>query len=111
MRSDAWPYPMSENETRNVFEFQLNHPNIVASVHYHNTGRPIMFMAPPDTRTDLGDVWTGGTSKKHAGRTPPAQYMETEALRQTHFALYCAAQFPKVEIDAVTVTPATGDLF
>lgn len=57
---------------------------------------------------DLGDVWIGGTSKKHTGRTPPAPYMETEALRQTHFALYCAAQFPKVEIDKVTVTPITG---
>ena len=50
---DGWPYPMSENETRNVFEFQLKHPNIFASFHYHNTGRLIMFMAPPDTRTSL----------------------------------------------------------
>jgi hypothetical protein len=56
-------------------------------------------------------VWIGGTSKKHTGRTPPPPYMETEALRQTHFVLYCASQFPKVEIDRVTVTPATGDLF
>jgi hypothetical protein len=240
---DGWPYPMSESETRNVFEFQLKHPNIFASFHYHNTGRLIMFTAPPDTRTDLtaeqrqaddarvaaqlaearktdryaqrfsrvvaadvqndmdsqvaivtegarilkdytptfsglsgqaqaasynmlgafaylielwgrppladadrnndgtvddeeylawidttlagegwitprqfrhpdlGDIWIGGTSKKHTGRTPPAPYMETEALRQTHFALYCAEQFPKVEIEQVTVTPATGDLF
>ena len=60
---------------------------------------------------DLGDVWIGGTSKKHTGRTPPAPYMETEALRQTHFALFAATQFPKVEIEQVTVTPATGDLF
>ncbi len=240
---DGWPYPMSESETRNVFQFQLKHPNIFASFHYHNTGRLIMFMAPPDTRAgltpeqmqadnarvaaqlaelrktdryaqlfprtvapdaqndmdsqmaivtegahilkdynptfsglsgqaqaasysmlgafsylielwgrppafdadrnndgavdeaevlswidtemtgegwitpkkfkhpDLGDVWIGGTSKKHTGRTPPAPYMETEALRQTHFALFAATQFPKVEIEQVTVTPATGDLF
>ncbi len=239
----GWPYPMSESETRNVFEFQLKHPNIFVSFHFHNTGRLIMFMAPPDTRSDLtaeqrqaddarvaaqlaelrktdryaqlfprvvapnmqndmdtqmavvtegahilkdytptfsglsgqaqavsygmlgaysylielwgrpplsdadrnndgsvddaeflawidtemtgegwitpkkfkhpdlGDVWIGGTSKKHTGRTPPAPYMETEALRQTHFVLYSATQFPKVEIDRVTVTPATGDLF
>jgi hypothetical protein len=238
----GWPYPMSENETRNVFEFQLKHSNIFASFHYHNTGRLIMFQAPPDTRTgtpeqrqaddarvaaqlaemrktdryaqlfsrvvapdmqndmdsqmamvtegahilkdytptfgglggqaqaasysmlgafaylielwgappafdadrnangtvddketlewidteltgegwivpkkfnhpDLGDVWIGGTSKKHTGRTPPGPYMETEALRQTHFVLYSAAQFPKVEIERVTITPATGDLF
>lgn len=239
----GWPYPMSESETRNVFEFQLKHPNIFVTFHYHNTGRLIMFMAPPDTRTtltpeqraaddarvaaqleemrktdryaqlftrvvapdvqndmdsqmaivtegahilkdytptfsglsgqaqaatygmlgaysylielwgrpplfdadrnndgtvddaevvawidtemtgegwitpkkfkhpDLGDVWIGGTSKKHTGRTPPAPYMETEALRQTHFVLYSATQFPKVEIETVKVTPATGDLF
>ena len=241
---DGWPYPMSENETRNVFEFQLKHPNIFASFHYHNTGRLIMFMAPPDTRANLTPeqrhggrgasrrparrnaqdrplraallarrgarlaerhghadghrhrgrahpeglhadlqrpVGTGaGRLLQHArrlrvpdravgpaaalrrgpqqrrnrgrrgipgvdrhrsglakagsrrtssiirisetcgsaarrrstpGRTPPAPYMETEALRQTHFALYCAGQFPKVEIENVAVTPATGDLF
>lgn len=241
---DGWPYPMSESETRNVFEFQLKHPNIFASFHFHNTGRLIMFMAPPDTRAvtmtaeqrtaqearvaaqledmrrtdkyaqlfprvaapelqndmdtqlaivtegahilkdytptfsglsgqaqaasynmlgafaylvelwgpppmaevdrngdgrmdedeqqawfdteltgdgwiaphkvkhpDLGEVWIGGSAKKHTGRTPPAPYMETEALRQTHFVLYSASQFPRVEIDRVSVTPATGDLY
>jgi len=44
------PYPLSEPETRNVFEFQLDHPNIFASFHYHNTGRLIMFQAPPPVR-------------------------------------------------------------
>ncbi|HEX7484802.1 MAG TPA: M14 family metallopeptidase [Vicinamibacterales bacterium] len=241
---DGWPYPMSESETRNVFEFQLKHPNIFASFHFHNTGRLIMFMAPPDVRAttmtpeqrtaqearvaaqlaemrktdryaqlfprvappelqndmdtqlaivtegahilkdytptfsglsgqaqaasynmlgayaylielwgpppladadrngdgrvdeeelqawmdteltgegwiaphkfrhpDLGDIWIGGSARKHTGRTPPAPYMEAEALKQTHFVLYSASQFPKVEIDRVAVTPATGDLF
>jgi hypothetical protein len=241
---DGWPYPLSENETRNVFEFQLKHPNIFASFHYHNAGRQIFFPVPPEARAtitpeqrtadqarvaaqlaearktdrfaqrwahtvapefqndldsqvaiategahilkdytpilsvetlgeaqasayymlgvfsylielwgppplaeadrnndgmvdqgeilewidtemtgegwiapkkfrhpDLGDVWIGGTTRKHTRRTPPAPYMETEALRQTHFALYAASQFPKVAIDRVTVTPATGDLF
>jgi len=42
------PYPMSEPETRNVYEFQLAHPNIYASFHYHNTGRLIMFQVPPE---------------------------------------------------------------
>ena len=41
------PYPMSEPETRNVFEFQRAHDNIFASFHYHNTGRLIMMQAPP----------------------------------------------------------------
>jgi hypothetical protein len=240
---DGWPYPMSESETRNVFEFQLKHPNIFASFHYHNTGRLIMFMAPPDTRAgmtpeqraaqeaavaarlaemrktdryaqlfprvppadmqndmdsqlaivteganilkdytptfsglsgqaqassynmigafsylielwgppplaevdrnsdgrvddderqawyrtelsdqawilpkkvkhqDLGEIWIGGSAKKHTGRTPPAPYMETEALRQTRFVLHTASQFPKIELARVKVTPATGDLF
>lgn len=44
------PYPMSESECRNVFEFQLAHPNIFASFHYHNTGRIIMFQAPQAVR-------------------------------------------------------------
>jgi hypothetical protein len=241
---DGWPYPMSENETRNVFEFQLKHPNIFAAFHYHNTGRLIMFTAPPDTRLttmtteqrtaqearvaaqlaemrkadryaqlfprvvgadmqndmdsqlaivtegahilkdytptfsglsgqaqaasynvlgafaylielwgrpplvdadrnndgsvdeeevqgwmateltgggwidpkpvkhpDLGDIWIGGSARKHTGRTPPAPYMEQEAHRNTLFVLYSASQFPKVEIDRVMLTPATGDLY
>jgi hypothetical protein len=240
----GWPYPMSEVETRNVFEFQLAHPNIFAAFHYHNTGRLIMFTAPHDTRAatmtveqrreqeagvaarleelrktdrwaqlfprvvapayqhdmevqtaivsegarilkdytptfsglsgqaqassyfvlgayaylielwgrpplpdadrngdgtvdeieyqewldrdltgegwivprklkhpDLGEVWIGGTARKHTGRTPPGRYMEEEARRNTLFVLHCASQFPRVEIDAVTVTPAAGDLF
>ena len=40
-------FPLSEPESRAVFEFKLAHPNIFASFHYHNTGRLIMFQAPP----------------------------------------------------------------
>ncbi len=40
-------YPLSEPETRNVFEAQLKRTNIFASFHYHNTGRLIMFTTPP----------------------------------------------------------------
>ena len=241
------PYPMSELECRNVFEFQLDHPNIFASFHYHNTGRLIMFQAPPsvttsqaqgqqqeyggrssrmtpeemlaqmrqtnkyaqlfdrqvapnfqhdmDTQTaivtmgarimknytptigglsgqahaatyymlgaysylielwgspafdadvnddgrvsaeermdwidieltgdgwilphtfdhpDLGEIWIGGSQKKHIQRTPPARYIEQEAFKNAQFVLYCASQFPKVEIGEVTVTPAAQDLF
>jgi hypothetical protein len=238
----GWPYPLSESETRNVFEFQRKHNNIFASFHFHNTGRLIMFAAPPDNRgtmtpeqrqqaearvtqqlqemrknnkyaqlfsrtvapenrtdmetqtaivtqgarilkdytptisglsgqaqansyymlgayaylielwgspafeadvdndgrvddeemmqwidielsgegwiaprsfkhPDLGEVWIGGAAKKHVTRTPPARYMETEALRNAQFVLYCASQFPKVEVGPVSVTPATGDLY
>ncbi len=237
------PYPMSESECRNVFEFQLAHPNIYASFHYHNTGRLIMFQAPPalpsrdqtpeqrqrmeemfqrrleemrktnkyaqlfdrqvssdyqhdmDVQTeiatmgarilkdyrpvigglsgqahaatyymlgaysylielwgspafeadedgdgrvsddeylkwidteltgegwvtphkvnhpDLGEIWIGGTRKKHTVRTPPARYIEEEALRNAQFVMYCASQFPKVEIAEVRVTPATEELY
>ncbi len=237
------PYPMSEPECRNVYEFQLAHPNIFASFHYHNTGRLIMFQAPPavpsraqtpeqrqrmqemlqqrleemrktnkyaqlfdrqvspdyqhdmDVQTeivtmgarimknyrptigglsgqahaatyymlgaysylielwgspdfeadedgdgrvtddeylkwvdteltgegwvmphkvnhpDLGEIWIGGTRKKHAVRTPPARYIEMEALKNAQFVMYCASQFPKVEIEEVSVTPANDELY
>ena len=236
-------YPLSEPETRNVFEFQLAHPNIFASFHYHNTGRIIMFQAPPAvqartqppqqqqrqqqtfeqrlealrqtnqyaqlfdrqvapnyqhdmdvqteiatmgarilknyratiaglsgqahastyymlgaysylielwgspafaadedgdgrvtdeeylkwcdieltgegwidpykfTHPDLGEIWMGGTRKKHTQRTPPARYIEQETFKNAQFVLYCASQFPRVEIDEVTVTPATQNLY
>lgn len=235
------PYPMSESETRNVFEFQLAHPNIFASFHFHNTGRLIMFSRPPqarDNRTpeqvaqaktrfdqqlaerrkenkyaqafdyqvqkgyetdmetqtkivemgarilknyrptpsggqgqaqassyemlgnyaylielwgspvfaadknddgriteeefvefvdielngegwinpyqfnhpDLGEIWMGGSLKKHIGRTPPARYIEMEAEKNAQFVMYCASQFPKVEIESIEVTPAVHNL-
>jgi hypothetical protein len=239
---NGYPYPMSESETRNVMEFWLSHPNIFGSFHFHNTGRLIMFSAPPAARgvtltaeqqrqmqeqnarrleemrktnqyaqlfdrivdrnyqgdmdaltemvtmgarilkdyrptisglvgqaqaasyymigayaclielwgsptaeadenkdgrisdeemikwvdielggegwinphkvnhPDLGEVWLGGTAKKHITRTPPARYMEEEALRNTQFVLYSASQFPKVEIEKVEVRPATDNL-
>ena len=237
------PYPMSESECRNVFEFQLRHPNIFASFHYHNTGRLIMFQAPPaarqpnmsaeqsqrmremqeqrlammretnkyaqlfdrqvapvnqhdlDTQTaivtagarilqnyrptigglsgqahaatyymlgaysylielwgsnaeyadmdgdgrvsdeemlqwidieltgggwinphkvdhpDLGEIWIGGSPKKHIRRTPPARYIEQEAYKNAQFVMYCASQFPKVEVAEITVRPAADSLY
>ena len=237
------PYPMSEAECRNVFEFQLKHPNIFASFHYHNTGRLIMFQAPPavrqagmsaedtqrmeemreqrlamlretnkyaqlfdrqvapvnqhdmDTQTaivtagarilqnyrptigglsgqahaatyymrgaysylielwgsneefadmdgdgrvsdeemlqwidieltgegwiaphkvdhpDLGEIWIGGTPRKHIRRTPPGRYIEQEAYKNAQFVMYCASQFPKVEISGITVRPAADSLY
>jgi hypothetical protein len=48
--SNGQPYPLSESETRNVFEFWLAHPNIFATFHFHNTGRLIMFSAPQPSR-------------------------------------------------------------
>ena len=240
---DGNPYPMSEPETRNAYDFQLAHPNIYATFHYHNTGRLIMFQVPPekpaqdrnpeqeqrrrryfeqrlaemkktnkyaqlfdrqvpetyrhdmDIQTeivtagarilknynpvlaglsgqahaatyymlgaysylielwgtpdfeadedgdgrvtdeeylkwvdteltgagwidphqvdhpDLGEIWIGGTRQKHTVRTPPARYIEMEALKNTQFVLYCAGQFPKVTITDISVTPKTNDLY
>lgn len=237
------PYPMSEPCTRNVFEFQLDHPNIFAGFHYHNTGRLIMFTTPPRKETpgsayqrgaplsersqqrldalreinkyaqvfdievekpyaedlvalteivtmgarimknyrpvptggsgmapsalydmlgayailielwgspafdadedddgrvsdeeylkwidielagegwilphkcdhpDLGQVWIGGSRKKHASRTPPARYIEMEALKNAQFVMYCASQFPRVEIEEVSIEPVTDALY
>jgi hypothetical protein len=70
------------------------------------------WIAPrPFTHPDLGRMWIGGSAKKHIGRTPPARYIETEALRNANFVLYCASQFPKVEVSDIHVRPATGDLY
>jgi hypothetical protein len=245
--ADGNPYPMSEPETRNVWEFQRVHPNIFASFHFHNTGRLIMFQAPPaveggaqrgagggggfrgpqlsfeerlaqlretnqyaqlferqvapeyqhdmDVQTaivtmgarilknyeptigglsgqahaatyymlgaysylielwgspdfaadengdgrvsdeetlkwidtelmgegwitphkvnhpDLGEIWIGGSQKKHTQRTPPARYIEMEAEKNSDFVLYCASQFPEVEIGDITFTPEAGNLY
>ena len=237
------PYPMSESECRNVFEFQLKHSNIFASFHYHNTGRLIMFQAPPavrqsgmpadqaqrmremqeqrlammretnkyaqlfdrqvapvnqhdmDTQTaivtagarilqnyrptigglsgqahaatyymrgaysylielwgsnaefadmdgdgrvsdkemlewidieltgegwinphkvdhpDLGEIWIGSSPKKHIRRTPPGRYIEQEAYKNAQFVMYCASQFPKIEVEDITVRPAADSLY
>jgi len=64
----------------------------------------------PVRHPDLGEIWVGGTAKKHITRTPPSRYMEDEASRQALFILYCASQFPKVEIAEVNIVPATADL-
>jgi len=60
---------------------------------------------------DLGEIWIGGSAKKHITRTPPSRYIEDEAFRNMQFVLYCAGQFPKVEISDIEVRPATDDLF
>jgi hypothetical protein len=60
---------------------------------------------------DLGEIWIGGTQKKHTQRTPPPRYIEMEAQKNADFVMYCASQFPKVEIDKIVVSPEAGDLY
>lgn len=240
MLSSGEFYPMSESETRNVFEFQLKHPNIFATFHFHNTGRLIMFQAPlpvpmsadqqrqlneqteselaelrktnkyaqsfarrvspenqhdMDVQTkivseglyilknytptmaglsgqaaasdyhmlgaysylielwgspvtmadidndgrvsdeeymkwidldlagegwinphkavhpDLGDIWIGGSAKKHMQRTPPSRLIEMEADKNARFVMYCVSQFPRVEIDDISVKAITSNIY
>ncbi len=239
----GWPYPMSEPETRNVYEFQRTHPNIFSSFHYHNTGRLVMFMAPQPDRSvnmnaqqrqqyneridnqreelkktnkyaqlfnrivpadmqhdmdvqtkmvtegarilknyrpvfgglsgqqhaatyhmlgayaylielwgsptfdidldgdgrasdeeylkwididlngegwiephkvdhpDLGEVWIGGSPKKHLRRTPPARYIEQETYKNAQYVMYTVSQFPVLEIGEIDVIPETDQLY
>jgi hypothetical protein len=60
---------------------------------------------------DLGEIWIGGTRKKHMSRTPPARYIKMEAEKNALFVMYCASQFPKVEIEETAITPATDELY
>ncbi|MCX6223594.1 MAG: M14 family metallopeptidase [Bacteroidia bacterium] len=43
----------------------------------------------PFKHPDLGEIWIGGSGKKHVDRTPPSRYIETEADRNAHFVMYC----------------------
>jgi hypothetical protein len=60
---------------------------------------------------DLGEVWIGGTQKKHTQRTPPARYIEMETQKNADFVMYVASQFPRVEIEGIKVTPEAGNLY
>jgi hypothetical protein len=60
---------------------------------------------------DLGEIWIGGSPKKHLRRTPPARYIEMEAMKNAQFVMYCASQFPGVEIEDVNVMPVTDELY
>ena len=62
------------------------------------------------THPDYGEIWIGGTRKKHTSRTPPSKYIEMEAYKNAMFVLYNASQFPKAEIEKVELTPAMDDL-
>lgn len=60
---------------------------------------------------DLGEVWIGGSAKKHMQRTPPSRYIEMEAEKNARFVMYCVSQFPKVKINDVKVKAVTGNIY
>jgi hypothetical protein len=226
-------YPLSEPETRNVLNFQLAKKNILVSFNYHNVGRLIMYMMPPEAKrpaaattrreipsdakdiyrfvsprrvdpeyqhdadvfnrtvsaglyilktyepeagneygehlatsyyllgaysflielwgaptpfadTDgdgyvsdeeyakwvaldlggdawvkphraahpqLGDIWIGGTSKKHVGRTPPPRYIEQEADKQCMYVMYCIEQLPRLSFGNCSVKKTGSNVY
>ncbi len=65
----------------------------------------------PIRHPDLGEIWIGGTPKKHLRRTPPSRYIEMEALKNAQFVLYCASQFPRVGFTDLSVDAASEDLY
>jgi hypothetical protein len=226
-------YPLSEPETRNVLNFQLTKKNILVSFNYHNVGRLIMYMMPPEAKrpgqafrpreaasnekdvyrfvsprrvdpeyqhdadvynktvsaglyilktyepeagneygehlatsyyllgaysflielwgsptpfadvnkdgyvsddeykkwVDLdlggdawvkphqvdhpqfGEIWIGGTSKKHIGRTPPPRYIEQEADKQCLYVVYCIDQLPRLSFGNYSVKKTGSNLY
>jgi hypothetical protein len=225
-------YPLSEPETRNVLTWQLKKKNILVSFNYHNIGRLIMYMAPPeassaspmrrpdpsgstkdkyaftsprrvsaeyshdaevinktvsdglyilktyepelgaengehlattyylmgaysflielwgpptpfaDTDDDgsisddefarwamldlggdvwvtphpvkhpqLGNIWIGGTPKKHIGRTPPPRYIEQEAEKQALYVMHCIEQLPQLNFGNHAVRKVANNLY
>ena len=60
---------------------------------------------------DLGEIWIGGSLKKHINRTPPSRYIEMEAQKNSDFVLYVASQFPSVEIEDISFTKEAGNLY
>jgi hypothetical protein len=233
-KRDGKTYPLSEPETRNVFRFMLQKKNILVTFNYHNVGRLIMYMMPPEAKgtaqgtaarppvrttakdkyaftppyrvearyqqdadvyaktvsaglyilknytpelgnmygehlassyymlgaysylielwgspapfadTDgdgyvsdaefqkwmeldlggggwvephkvnhpqLGEIWIGGTSKKHIGRTPPARYIEQEADRQCMYVMYCIEQLPRLAFGNYSVARVADNVY
>ncbi|MDR1555551.1 MAG: hypothetical protein LBS88_00790, partial [Tannerellaceae bacterium] len=232
-KSDGKSYPLSEPETRNVLTWQLKKKNILVVFNYHNIGRLIMYMMPPeatgaaparrpavlpektkdkyaftasrrvdaayshdadvinktvssglyilktyepeigneygehlattyylmgaysflielwgpptpfaDTDDDgtisddefkkwaeldlggniwvsphqvkhpqLGDIWIGGTPKKHIGRTPPPRYIEQEAEKQALYVMYCIDQLPRLNFGNYAVKKIANNLY
>jgi hypothetical protein len=232
-KSDGKSYPLSEPETRNVFTWQLKKKNILVVFNYHNVGRLIMYMMPPEatgtapvrrppatadktrdkfaftaprrvdaayshdaevisktvsdglyilktykpeigneygehlastyylmgaysflielwgpptpfadtdedgsvsdeefrkwaeldlggdawvvphkvTHPQLGDLWIGGTPKKHIGRTPPPRYIEQEAEKQALYVMHCIEQLPRLSFGHYSVKKTGASLY
>ncbi len=65
----------------------------------------------PYDHPQFGEVWIGGTRKKHIDRNPPARYIEAEAMKNCMFVVHCLDELPKVSFGDYTVTHKGGDLY
>jgi hypothetical protein len=99
-----------------VFEADLNGDNEVSDEEYMKwidielTGDG--WINPhPVSHPDLGEIWIGGSGKKHVGRTPPSRYIEVEADRNARFVMYCVNEFPEVQLDDIRIIPQGDGLY
>ncbi len=67
------PYPLSEPCVRNPYEFMLEHPNIMASFHFHNTGRLIMPVLPPTLPKSQQNQNQNQRRRRFSQAPPPPQ--------------------------------------
>lgn len=65
-------YPLSEPETRNAYMFMKEHKNILVNFNYHNIGRLIMYMMPPEA--------TKPVARRYYG-TPPDEKKDKFAFK------------------------------
>jgi hypothetical protein len=59
----------------------------------------------------LGNIWIGGTPKKHIGRTPPPRYIEQEAEKQALYVMYCIDQLPRLNFGNYAVKKIANNLY
>ena len=59
----------------------------------------------------LGDIWIGGTPKKHIGRTPPSRYIEQEAEKQALYVMHCIEQLPRLNFGNYSVKKTANNLY
>jgi hypothetical protein len=59
----------------------------------------------------LGDIWIGGTPRKHIGRTPPPRYIEQEAEKQALFVMHCIDQLPRLAFGNCSVKKLADRLY
>jgi hypothetical protein len=59
----------------------------------------------------LGNIWIGGTPKKHIGRTPPPRYIEDEAEKQAMYVMHCIEQLPKLNFGNYAVKKVADNLY